>query len=225
VPLRDALLVTDDRVWSYVCDEAECCPPEGRLRAKDSTGATTLAAAHALHGDAVLPNREAVVASVAAVGGVTALSMLQACNRMADEVIDELEHGRLTEESLGFLEEMLARYADRPAEMAHDDAANLTVRLLDIPFRDKVIGRLARNDEELAGLIRAAARLAQPPYDAPIASVLAMAEYMSGSGVAALAAAERALATNPDYSLAQLVQECIERQLHPKEVRRVWRRG
>src|SRR4051794_15498383 len=54
MPVRDALLVTDDRVWSYVCDDSACCPPEGRVREPDTPGAVALAAAHALQGHSVL---------------------------------------------------------------------------------------------------------------------------------------------------------------------------
>ena len=87
-----------------------------------------------------------------------------------------------------------------------------------------VISRLAVGDETLDRLIGEVARLAQPPYDAPVASVLAMAAYFRGEGVVAMAAAERALATDPRYSLAQIVIEALERQVAPAGIRDVWRR-
>src|SRR3954447_13801421 len=55
MPVRDALLVTDDRVWSYLCTDPVCCPPAGRPRERDTTASLALAAAHALAGQSVLP--------------------------------------------------------------------------------------------------------------------------------------------------------------------------
>ena len=215
VPVREAMLVDDGRVWSYNCDDVRCCPPEGRELRPDSPGALALAAAHALHGNAVLPSREAVVATTRAVGGVTAVSMRQAIARalVRDEPSDD------------WLELLCERMADSRDGLSHDEAAELVVGLHDIAFRDHLISRLASGDDVLDRVIGAAAHLAQPPYDAPVASVLAMAAYFRGEGVVAMAAAERALATDPDYSLAELVVEALQRQVAPAGVREVWRRG
>src|SRR5947209_3165655 len=111
---------------------------------------------------------------------------------------------------------------DGGAEPTHDEAAELVVGLHDIAFRDRVISRLALGDETLDRLITEVAHLAQPPYDAPVVSVLAMAAYFRGEGVVAMAAAERALDTDCSYSLAQLVVDCLERQVEPKDIREVW---
>jgi len=56
VEVREAWLVTDDRIWSYVCDDERCCPAEGQVR-EQTPESLTLAAAHALYGDVVLPDR------------------------------------------------------------------------------------------------------------------------------------------------------------------------
>src|SRR5437764_13015578 len=58
VPLREALLIDDGRVWSYLCADERCCPAAGRLMRPDSPGALALAAANALHGNVVLPDRQ-----------------------------------------------------------------------------------------------------------------------------------------------------------------------
>jgi hypothetical protein len=221
VPLRDAALVAGDRVWSYICADARCCPPEGRAMRPDSAGATALAAAHALNGDVVLPDRDAVVATTAAVGGITATSMRQALARASlerwpadDEFIDE---------SLAFVDRLTRAYADGPVQLTHDDAARFALMLCDIELRDELIVRLADGDDELSRLITDVARLAQPPYDAPAATLLAVTAYFRGHGVVAVAAAERALATNASYSLARLLLDALERQVHPQHVRRIWR--
>lgn len=217
VPLREALLVDDGCVWSYLCADPHCCPPEGRALRPDSPGALALAAAHALHGNVVLPDRDALVATTAAVRGVTADSMLQAIARVdLDALVDRGD---------AFLDALCERISDTSAALSHDEAAALVVLLHDIDFRDLLIARLAAGEDTLGRLVAIVARLAQPPYDAPAAAVLAMSAYLRGEGVVASAAAERALGTDPHYSLAQLVLDCLARQLDPAEVRRVWRSG
>ena len=213
VPLREALLVDDGRTWSYVCTDELCCPADGRLIRSDSPGVIALAAANALHGNVVLPDRDALVATTFAVGGITAESMLQAIARVD---LDDLS-GRDD-----LVTELCARISDSSAALSHDDAAAFVVRLHDIQFRDEVISRLAARDDTLERLVAEVARLAQPPYDAPAAAVLAMSAYLRGDGVVAGAAAERALDTEPDYSLAQLVLDCLARQLDPAAARQVW---
>ena len=215
VPLREALLVDDGRVWSYLCDDVHCCPSEGRLLQPNSPGALALAAAHALHGNVVLPSREALVATTAAVAGVTAESMLQAIARVD---LDELDP-----DDDQLLDALCERISDSSGALSHDEAASMVVLLHDVVFRDRVISRLVRRDETLERLVAVVARLAQPPYDAPAAAVLALSAYLRGEGVVAGAAAERALATDADYSLAQLVLDCLAAQLDPANVSKAWR--
>jgi len=213
VPLREALLIDDGRVWSYLCADERCCPSAGRPMRPDSPGALALAAAHALHGNVVLPDRDALVATTVAVGGVAAASMRQAIERVD---IDEL-NGRGD-----LLDELCERISDSSDALSHDDAAALVLRLHDVAFRDQLISRLAARDDTLERLVADVARLAQPPYDAPVAAVLAMSAYLRGDGVVAGAAAERALDTDPSYSLARLVLDSLARQLDPSAVREVW---
>jgi hypothetical protein len=213
MPLREALLIDDGRVWSYLCADERCCPAVGREMRPDSPGALALAAANALHGNVVLPDRDALVATTRAVGGVAAESMLQAILRVDLDELDERD------DLIGELCEVIS---DSSSSLCHDDAAALVVRLHDIQFRDAVISRLAARDETLERLVADVARLAQPPYDAPVAAVLAMSAYLRGDGVVARAAAERALDTDPSYSLAQLVLDSLARQLDPAAVREVW---
>jgi hypothetical protein len=225
VPLRESLLVDDGRVWSYLCSDETCCPAQGRAIRPDSPGALALAAAYALNGNAVLPDRDALVATTRPVAGVRALSMSQAIVRASAGPAGGHEAPDFVATSVALLDQFCARLAEPRAELAHDEAATLVVRLHHIGFRDLVISRLAGGDDTTDRLVARVAHLAQPPYDAPVASVLAMAAYFRGDGVVAMAAAERALETDPSYSLAQLVCDCIGRQVRPADVRDVWRRA
>jgi len=222
VPLRDAVLVRAGRAWSYLCADHRCCPPEGLELRPESPGALTLAAAHAFNGDVVLADRDALVATTRCVGGVTVLSMRQAIDRAVDAFERDHAAGRLVEASLALVDRICTDYARGPARLSHDDAAALALRTHNVVFRDELLGRLARGDEPLERLVGDLARLAQPPFDAPAATMLGVAGYFRGDGVVGLAAAERALVSDPDYSLAQLLREAIAGQMHPKHMRRVW---
>jgi hypothetical protein len=223
VPLRDALAVCGDRVWSYRCDDVACCPPEGRLMRPDSAGALSLAAASAIRGNAVLADRDALMATAAPVGGVTAAGLQQAFGRVAArldplDVVDAASSG-------AFLDELLRRYSEPPAALSHDEAAELALRLHAWPFRDQLLGRVARGDDVAMSIVADLVKLAQPPWDAPAAAVFAMASYLRGDGALAVAAAERAAATDPDYSLARLVLDAVDGQVDPVHARRVWARA
>ena len=89
MPLREALLIDDGRTWSYLCSDEVCCPTEGRPMRPDAPGVIALAAANALHGNVVLPDRAALVATTRAIGGIAAKSMLQAILRVHHTDPDE----------------------------------------------------------------------------------------------------------------------------------------
>ncbi len=62
MPADDALYVTRERYWSYLCRDRGCCPPEG-LRVADAQS-SPVAAAYVLAGLAPLPDRESLAARV-----------------------------------------------------------------------------------------------------------------------------------------------------------------
>ncbi len=78
----DALRVTDGRWWSYLCTEPECCPPEG-TRYDPQSSAVPAAAVFA--GQVALPDRAALAAQVAPVGGeAMRVAVDQAEQRLTD---------------------------------------------------------------------------------------------------------------------------------------------
>lgn len=212
-PVRDAVLVARERMWSYCCDDPECCPVEGVPVDPASPGTVAINAASALVGRSVLPDRETAVASVQRVGGVTAVSMGQAVDRLTGDV----EHAaRRTWAAL------LKRYAEPPASVAHDEAAVVVVGLHAVELRDEVVQQLLGDDDGVAQrLLTDLARLAPAELDAPVCTVLACAAYLEGNGLIAGAALERALSSDPDYGLAGLLEAALQGQVSPKLLRSV----
>ena len=224
VPVRDAALVGSDRIWSYVCADERCCPRTGRPRHSDSPGRVALAAAHALHGDVVLPNREAVVDSIASVNGPAALLMESALDRamLGFAAVGPRTFGRTARQMTTRLVE---RYADPRAELTDDEAATMIVALHHLEFRDWFLGQCSDDEQRkvLRPLVTALARRALPPGDAPVCTVLAFTAYLDGEGVVVTSALERAFASDPDYSLADLLQSALYRQIHPEQLGDIFR--
>jgi hypothetical protein len=73
----DVLFVADSRWWSFLCDRATCCPPEG---SPVDAGASAIAALSAYSGLAVLPNRATLAAGLAPYGPEVADRMRAACD-------------------------------------------------------------------------------------------------------------------------------------------------
>ena len=219
VPLLDALLVREGRWWSYLCSGVGCCPDDGRPLEPASTGAATLAAVHALQGRAVLPDRDAVVASLAPVPGVAAVSMRQATDRAAagHAALGQ----RFVDDARDLLLSLLVRYSEPPARLTDDEAACVIVAAHDVGLRDELLRWTAQRHDPLHGLLRDVVRRAQPPLDAPVCSVLAWLAYSDGDGLVAATALDRALASDPSYSLARLLAEALAGQVHPRALKRV----
>src|SRR5581483_46765 len=220
MPLRDAVLVGADRFWSYTGTDPVCCPAAGRQVDPSSAGATSVAAAHALRGHAVLPSRDDLVATVQPVAGIAADSMDQALERAAADYL-RLGPDEFTRTARRLIDDLAQRWADPRAVLTHDEAAVLGMALHDIVLRDEVLLHAGRDDEVWRRLLGALARLVQPPLDAPTCTLLAWVAYLQGDGVIAMTALDRALASDPDYTMAGLLASALNGQLPPDELRRL----
>jgi hypothetical protein len=223
--LSEALLTIGDRWWSYLCGDPRCCPAEGGVVDRRSPGATALNAAHAMRGQGILPSREAVVASIAYSGGAEqAAAMGEVIDAAIDRQIGVPQAARrLAVKSL--LSRLCAASHDPRAEVSEIDAAELAALCEDVVVRDEVLirARKPRRRVTLVRVLTQVARLLPPPFDAPVCATLAWISYAAGDGVVANVAVDRALATNPHYSLAGLIDDALTRQVPPYLLEEVMR--
>jgi hypothetical protein len=231
MPVRDAFLLRAGRIWSYLCPDPGCCPPDGRPIDHTSSVATTLAAAGVVAGRPVYAGREDVVREAQAVDGPAALSMAEAVARLRAEGGGEgRAPGELPDADVvrsryaQAVPDLLARCAEHGPDLSHDEAALLGCGWHDLDLRDEMLMAVASDEPGADALVRAVARLMPAPYDAPAATMLAWLAYAEGSGVLAGAALDRALATDPAYSLARLLDDALGRQVPPSALRAVWTR-
>lgn len=219
--VREALLVNRGRWTSYLCDGPGCCPAEGTPVDRPPTPALRLVAAEAaLQGRAVLASREELVASVAPPSLLLAARAEQQLDRAAAEWVASL--ARDGREDTQHVALRAARdLLDRGAEVPVAEAAALAVAVHDVVVRDQMATWALDRYDELLALLLQVVRHVVPGYDAPVCALLAWVAYAGGDGALANVALARALTSDPDYPLARLLQQGVQAQVSPDEVRDV----
>lgn len=211
--LLDVLLVRDGRWRSLLCRDDACCPPGGLPLPEQAPALTLVRAQAALQGRAVLPDRAALVTAlqppVLPSEGLAALR--QAEDRLSQEVADA---GRAA------CRRRLVQ-ALRRALHTGRGTPELALALHDVMVRDEVLTWVLRREERLYSLLLDLARTTPAPYDAPACTCLAWVAYQRGDGAAAQVALDRALATDAEYGLARLLQQALDGQVRPRELRGV----
>ncbi len=221
IATEEALLVTDDRWWSYLCADAGCCPPGGTpLHAVPATRAVQLVQAErVLGGHAVLASRDELAASVAApvlLAAAAARQHLQAAARERSGHDGASRRVQAVDAARRLLDRVEAGGSVGAAE-----AAALAVSCADVTVRDEVATWCLDRHEPLLSLLLQTARQVVAPYDPPVLALLAWTAYAHGDGALANVALERCLASDRAYGLGVLLQEALDRQLPPREIRRL----
>ncbi|MFI7650299.1 DUF4192 domain-containing protein [Micromonospora sp. NPDC049460] len=210
IALLDTLRVTDGRYHSYQCSDPGCCPPDGL----PFDPHYSLTAVHAIvAGQTALPDRAALVASIAPTGAVTADASRRAQQRA---LVVMTSGGRATLIRAGreAVDEAVARYA-ADAVLTDDEVAWLSVLLADVAVRDHA-GKKATGDQPWhLALWTDMTRRADPAYVAAPATLLALTAWRHGQGALATVALDRALAADPDYRLAHLIDHALRHAIPP----------
>jgi hypothetical protein len=226
LPVTDGVLVRGDRFWSYLCTQERCCPAAGTpVRSGAMTRSVQLLAAETvLSGRPVLPSRRELEALLAP---PSFLASSAAAQRLEDA---GTEHGcALFEQGLEPFRRrcvdrwraVLDRWSVPPARLDDQEAAELVVALDDVIVRDQVAAWSAGRSEPLQGLLQELCRRTPPPYDAPVCTLFAWVTYAAGAGAMTTIALDRALSCEPEYPLAVLLAEALQRQVPPAQIRKV----
>jgi Domain of unknown function (DUF4192) len=219
IEITEVLRAHDGRFWSYLCDNPDCCPPEGT--AYDPT-TSPVAAAATYAGQTALPDRAALVRQVAPIGGLTRESMRQATLRaehrlatLLDEApVEDVLGGRAlrTAGQAAIASAFdLARAGGRPTD---DEVAWLSLLLTHIDVRDAAWQQVGP-DEWQVELWSDVARRAEPDLVPAPASLLAFAAWRIGHGALANVALDRALREDPTYSMARLLRDALDGGVPP----------
>jgi hypothetical protein len=224
IELWEVLRVEDGRYWSYLCTNPSCCPADGVPF--DET-AHPAAVAMTVAGQAVLPDREALAATLAPPAGQHAESIHAAARRAEDRARQLtataspraarrllIDHGRSA------VAEAISTYRDGATITSDDQLAWLALTLAALPVRDDAWARMdpAHTDAHRR-LWTDVTRRAPDPYLPAPASLLAFTAWQSGNGTLANLALDRALAADPDYSMALLLREILAAGVPPSQAR------
>lgn len=218
IDVHEALHVADGRWWSYECSSS-CCPAEGTPVPPPPT---LVEAQRALAGRAVLASRAELVASLAAPTSLAAERAGQALDDAAEQWVGHWAAD--PDEACVAAVRQARRLLDavgsgRPVDLA--EAAALTVALHDHRVRDEIATWSLRRSDALLSLLEQTARQVVPPFDAPVCTLLAWVAYARGDGSRVNVALDRALETDPAYSLASLLRTAFDGGIAPRQVRRM----
>lgn len=225
--LPEALLVRAGRWWSYLCHDLGCCPPEGvPLPPVPTAAATRFAAETVAQGEVVLADREELRRTVEPSHDDGARAGREQAVLAAEEVLAVATStgGRpaARELTLARLAAVRRRWERGDGRVAADDAALVVLGLRDKPTRDAAMTAvLDDGTEALLGLLAELARWADDLEAAPVCTVLAWVAYTSGHGALASIAVERALRCEPDYAMALLLRDGMDRMVPPAALREV----
>jgi hypothetical protein len=225
LPLRDVLRVEQGRYWSYLCQNPDCCPPQGT---PFDAAAHPLGAAMARKGGELLSSRAALAASVAPVTDTTAEAMKREtarserlAARLATESADADERPLpLERRGLAAVQAAIARYRDGGSIELAGSFAWLALVLTSLRVRDDAWARMDPGHREAhQRMWTDLTRRAQTGYVAAPASLLAFVAWQGGNGALANVALDRALADDPGYSMALLLRQTIDAGAPPSLAR------
>jgi len=225
ITLRDLLRVQDGRYWSYACQDPGCCPPDGvPFDGPTHPAAAALEAA----GVTACPDRAALAASLAPLTGPAAESASQATERALRRVGEFIAAAaqeadgerRLVEAGREAVRAAIGIYRRGGQITDHDQLAWLTVTVADLRVRDDAWARMEPKFRTAhRRLWTDVVRHAGEAYVPAPASLLAFIAWQSGDGALANIAIERALAADPDYSMAHLIGQALDAGLPPSAAR------
>ncbi len=150
--LLDALLVSDDRWWSYICTSEQCCPPQGTPLVHDGP----IAVEAVSHGMVAAPEREALVRELET-DVCQMLDVEAALDAMSDRDFNRWAilpgHGSVRthrRRAVEFVERVLDEFRQTGDLPEPSDVAKLLLCMRDIHVRDSVIAsaQLSRDSQD-----------------------------------------------------------------------------
>jgi hypothetical protein len=221
----EVALVCRGRLWSYDCDNPQCCPHEGRPLANDSS---QIAATAAYAGLVALPGRADLVAQLARRVDPAELPGLRDALRRREGQTRELDAAKREARDRADAHALIdaARSFDEAgndSELADAQRLDFAVALRRIPVRDAVWMALDTGHVDGRDLWRRLATSLPAPYDAAPLFLFGWASYRDGNGALARIAADRALDSDPYYTAADLILAALSQALDPHQLPRFTR--
>ncbi|MFJ4819147.1 DUF4192 domain-containing protein [Streptomyces sp. NPDC088801] len=238
VVVVEALCISDGRYWSYCCDNATCCSPEGA--AMGLPGTSVLAAAATYAGIQVRGTLRELRARLLPWENAAALEQEAALDTasmaLVPKILDDAGRAVVAGETLELAGRVLNRFAEaqpvtgmlladlRDDELlGYDEAARLILGLQDRATRDRAAEWMEGEEAGRAlRLWRTLARRCVGPYGEHAAAPLTLAGWVAwstGDELEAREALAMALGADPDYLFARLLHQACNEGLDPESIR------
>ncbi|KJK39670.1 hypothetical protein UK15_11640 [Streptomyces variegatus] len=238
VVVVEALCISEGRYWSYCCDNAACCSPDGAPMGLPGT--SVLAAAATYAGIQVRGTLRELRARLLPWENAAALEQEAALDTasmaLVPKILDEAGRAAVADETLELAGRVLDRFAEaQPVSgvllsdlrddelLGHDEAARLILGLQDRATRDRAAEWMEGDEAGRAlRLWRALARRCVGPYGEHAAAPLTLAGWVAWSTDDELEAREAlamALGADPDYLFARLLHQACNEGLDPESIR------
>jgi Domain of unknown function (DUF4192) len=209
--VTDRLAVGADRWWSYDCSNAQCCPPEGTLL--DRNGAVAVGAV--AEGLVSLPRRSDLEAELAPLP-VRVAEVSAELERAEQGTPVDLSAEEVRARDWATVRRFVRESEQRQGSIPAEEAAAVLRALLDLHVRDATLGHLAgRPRPQVTSAWRELVQVAPPAWRAPVATLYAFWCYAAGQGARTNVAIEAALAADPDYSMAHLLDQLVASGVNP----------
>lgn len=229
VVLLGSAYVHGGRWWTYDCDHPGCCPAEGVPLPRAGEGpAAQVAARAALRGRLTLASRSELQDLVGGPSGVAEEALLEVFARVDRELADEaLRDGAeaVRRRTTGLVRTLLAQAAEGPWAVPDTDVARLSLGTADVLVRDRFAALEVPDPAVWLSLLTELARRTPDSRAAAVCTVLAWIAYQHGDGALANVALDRVEAVDPEHSLAGVLRDCIDGQVHPAHLAAVTRRS
>lgn len=217
--IDDVVLVSGNRIWSYVCTAPECCPAEGTEL--EVNWAVAASATYA--GLVALPDRDSVERILEPLPDADRDRLTPLLKAAERDAIAVISRGALAREDRSVIRALFAacRAGDAPGaepELPDERVVRFGIALQRYEVRDSLW--LAVDDGRIDGrtLWRHVARRLPAPYDAAPLFLFAWCSYRKGDGALASIAARRTLGSDPDYSAADLLLAALAQALDPRRL-------
>jgi hypothetical protein len=220
IPLHEALLVRAGRWWSYDCAAACCAPDAGTPL---PAGTSPLAAASVAAGQVVARDRRELELRIAPIGAAAAAAMGRTVTAVGEDLADLVRRGgrdAAADRYAAWVDAAVGPCDVPRARMADEDLARVGWGLRDVRVRDRALGFALGPRAGAAELLwTECTRRLPEPLDAAPATLLAVSAWLRGDGAMARIALDRALDSQPDYTLAELLSRGMDAGLGPRDLR------
>jgi len=205
--LLDALHVSDSRWWSLLC-RSGCCPAEGTPY---DLQAHPMAAEAVYAGLTVAPDRTAVEARVSGPAAADHDRLEELARQTGQELVGM---GRRERQLL--MSSTVRDFVSAPRRLSEVECVRLALLCVDLSVRDVAWASMTRSEaDDHVDLWEQVVAKTVAPWEAAPLCLLGMAAWISGNGALQNCCTDRARQIDPEYSLAELLDDINRRALPP----------